>query len=383
MAAIPPKKVLIVSGEASGDHHGAKLVTAVRALHPEIEFLGMGGESMRAAGVDIRVDAKALAVVGLVEILRHIVPLYRAWKTLTRIIKHQPPDLLVLIDYPKFNLMLAKKAKQAGIKVLYYISPQVWAWHRSRVKTISERVDKMLVVFPFEEAIYREKGVPVKYVGHPLVGRVTPTKTSEQMRNEWQIASEQKVIGLLPGSRKGEIQRLLPEMLAAAEQLQQRYPNSVFILPLASTLTEADIQPYLQQTPLTLKIIPDQFYNAVQLCDAAIVASGTATLEVALLQVPMVIVYKIAAFTYMIAKRVIKVPYIGLCNIVAGKLIVKELIQEAATAHNMATEISCILEDESYRNSMVANMQAVKTKLGQGGGAEAAAQELLEILAVT
>lgn len=374
------KRVLIISGEASGDHHGAKLVTAVRRLNPEVQFLGMGGEHMRAAGVDIRVDAKEMAVVGAIEIVRHIVPIFRAWRTLTQIIRKQAPDLLVLIDYPTFNLMLAKLAKKHGIKVLYYISPQVWAWHRSRVKTIAQRVDKMLVVFPFEEPLYREQGMAVEYVGHPLAGIVRADKDAATMRQEWQIPAQAKVIGLLPGSRQGEIRRLLPTLLTAAAQLQQRYPDAVFVLPLANSLSADDLAPYLAQSNVSVRVIPQQFYNTVQLCDAAIVTSGTATLEVALLAVPMVIVYKTAASTYHIVKRIIQIPHIGLCNIVVGKAVVKELIQHEANPDTIAAEISHILDDANYRQQMQQDLQAVKQRLGEGGGTERAAKALLEML---
>lgn len=374
------KRVLIISGEASGDQHGAKLVTAVRQMNANVEFLGMGGDAMREAGVDIRVDAKPLAVVGAIEVLNHIVPLYRAWKTLRQIIRQNPPDLLVLIDYPTFNLMLAKVAKKAGVKVLYYISPQVWAWHRSRVKTIGQRVDKMLVVFPFEEALYRAQNVPVEYVGHPLVNKVHPDVDQETMRRLWHIETQSPIIGLLPGSRTGEIRRLLPVMLETAARLKQRYPNAVFILPLANSLSFADIAPYLKTTSCDIRVIPNQFYNAVQLCDAAIVASGTATLEVALLEIPMVIIYKTAASTYFLAKRLIQIPHIGLCNIVAGKLIVKEFIQHEAQADNISAEVSHILDAADYRQTMCDNLHAVKGRLGQGGGVERAARVLLEML---
>lgn len=374
------KRVLIISGEASGDHHGAKLVTAVRRFNPDVQFLGMGGEHMRAAGVDIRVDAKEMAVVGAIEIIRHIVPIFRAWRTLTQIIRKQSPDLLVLIDYPTFNLMLAKLAKKRGIKVLYYISPQVWAWHRSRVKTIAQRVDKMLVVFPFEEPLYREQGMAVEYVGHPLAGIVRADKNAATMREEWQIPAQVKVIGLLPGSRQGEIRRLLPTLLTAAAQLQQRYPDAVFVLPLANSLSADDLAPYLAQSNVSVRVIPQQFYNTVQLCDAAIVTSGTATLEVALLGVPMVIVYKTAASTYHIVKRIIQIPHIGLCNIVAGKTVVKELIQHEANPDTIAAEIGHILDDAGYRQQMQQDLQAVKQRLGEGGGTERAARALLEML---
>lgn len=375
------KRILIVSGEASGDQHGASLVTAVQRIAPAVQFLGMGGDKMREAGVDIRVDAGPLAVVGAIEVLHHIIPIYQAWRTLRHIIQYESPDLVVLIDYPTFNLQIARIAKKAGIKVLYYISPQVWAWHRSRIKTIGQRVDKMLVIFPFEEPLYREKGVPVEYVGHPLAGQARPDKDPYILRQQWKIDPKARVIGLLPGSRTGEIRRLLPVMLTAAEQLKKRYPDLIFVLPLANFLSLTDLSPYLAGiTKLSISVISGQFYNVVQLCTAAIVTSGTATLETALLEVPMVIVYKTAASTYYMAKQIIQIPHIGLCNIVAGQAVVKELVQQAANPEAIATEISQILDNPAYRENMQKQLYIVKERLGQGGGSARAAQALLELL---
>ncbi len=376
------KRILILSGEASGDQHGASLVKEVHRLTPDVQFLGMGGDKMREAGVDIRVDAGPLAVVGAIEVLHHIVPIYKAWKTLRAIICDEPPDLVVLIDYPTFNLHIAKIAKKAGIKVLYYISPQVWAWHRSRIKTIGERVDKMLVIFPFEEPLYREKGVPVEYVGHPLANKVHASKDAATMRRESGIDADVRLIGLLPGSRIGEIRRLLPTMLKTAEKLKAQYPDVQFVLPLSDTLSSADIAPYLKSLPdhFPLHVIPGAFYNTVQLCTAAIVTSGTATLETALLEVPMLIVYKTAVSTYYLARWVIKIPHIGLCNIVAGKGIVKELIQSAANPDNISAEIAHLLADANYRQTMQQDLHAVKLKLGEGGGVSRAAKALLELV---
>ncbi len=377
-----PKRILIVSGEVSGDQHGAQLVTAALNLDPTIQFLGMGGDKMRQAGVDIRVDNKELAVVGAIEVLSHAWPLLRAWRTLKAIIRHQPPDLVVLIDYPGFNLQIARIAKKSGIKVLYYISPQVWAWKQHRVKIIRKRVDKMLVVFPFEETIYQREGVPVEYVGHPLAGKVQADISAAEARRRFEIPENEnaRIVGLLPGSRKGEIHRLLPTILQAAEQLKARYPDLLFMLPLASSLTAADLKPYLRSTKLPICIVREQFYNALQLCEAAIVTSGTATLETALLGVPMVIIYKTATITFHIAKRIIKIPYIGLCNIVAGRHIVKELIQHDANPSQIANEISHILDDREYREQMQENLRAVKEKLGAGGGSQQAARALVELL---
>jgi lipid-A-disaccharide synthase len=374
------KRVMIISGEVSGDQHGAKLVQQVKQLDPSIQFSGMGGENMRAAGVDIIIDSKNMAVVGAVEVLHHIKDIYHALKTIRKAIKQNPPDLIILIDYPGFNLRIAKTAKKAGVKVLYYISPQIWAWRQSRVKTVKKRVNKMLVIFPFEAEFYREKHVPVEFVGHPLAGEVHATMAKHQAIQKFEMTPYKPIIGILPGSRKGEIKRLLPTLLQAAELLKSRYANAAFILPLASSLSRQDIEPYLKNSSITLNITQGEFYNSLQLCDAAIVTSGTATLETALMGVPMLIVYKAAASTYHILKRIIKIPYIGLCNIVAGRHIVKEFIQHDANAENIANEISEILDNDIYRMQMRYHLQDVKTKLGAETKPSRLGEAVLELL---
>lgn len=374
------KRVLILAGEASGDQHAAKLVNETLKLYPDIEFFGMGGEKMRQAGVDILVDNKAMAVVGAVEVLRHIKPIWLAWRKLRQVIQRHVPDLVVLVDYPGFNLQIARIAKQAGIKVLYYISPQIWAWQQHRIHVIRQRVDKMLVIFPFEESLYQRAGVPVEYVGHPLSNTVHPNMTLEQAKQKWKIPASARVIGLLPGSRKGEIKRLLPVMLASAQQLKIHYPEVVFLLPVASSLSEQDLAPYLETTTLHVQLVHGHFYDAMQLCDAAMVASGTATLEMALLGIPIALVYKTSFLTYWIAKHLIKIPFIGLCNIVAGKLIVKEFIQERANPEQITAEMVRIFEDQTYRQTMSHHFQLMKQNLGKGGGDTQAAKALLRLL---
>lgn len=374
------KRILIISGELSGDQHAAKLVSTALQIDPTLYFFGMGGEHMRQAGVDILVENTSLAVVGVVEILSHALPIYRAFKTLRQAIRQQPPDLVVLIDYPGFNLRFAKIAKKAHIKVLYYISPQIWAWKKHRIHTIRKWVDKMLVIFPFEETLYQNAGISVEYVGHPLAGEVRPSMDYLTARAYFQIPQQARVIGLLPGSRKGEIKRLLAVILQSAEELKRKYPDLLFILPLASSLTSADIAPYLQDVNLPIQIVSHQFYNAMQLCDAAIVTSGTATLEMALLDIPMLIIYKTAAITYYLAKQVLKIPYIGLCNIVADQMIVQEFIQKDATPTKITAEISRILDDANYRKIMLENLLTVKEKLGGKGGSRQAAEALMALL---
>lgn len=374
------KRILIIAGEASGDHHAAKLVTAVRQQNPQVEFFGMGGPAMAAAGVDILIDNRNMAVVGAIEIFSHIIPIVKAWRKLSAILHHQSPDLLILVDYPGFNLQMARIAHRAGVKVLYYISPQLWAWKKRRVKLIQRWVNKMLVVFPFEEEFYRQHGVAAEFVGHPLAGTMQPSITPAEARLRWQIADKQRVIGLLPGSRAGEIRRLLPTLLASAEQLFKRHPDLLFVLPVASSLSLEELSPYLTATKLPLRVIPNEFYNVMQLCDAAIVTSGTATLEVALMGIPLVVVYKTAATTYYIGKRLIKIPFIGLCNIVAGKRVAQELIQHQANPQMISAEVDRLLEDKAYQDEMRLNLAAVKNNLGKTGGSAQAARAVCTLL---
>jgi len=262
---------MIIAGEASGDLHAAKLVKAVTAHRPDIHFFGIGGEDMREAGVDVKVDAAELAVVGLVEIWAHRKVIFGALDQMRAEIRTNPPDLLVLVDYPEFNLRLAKTAKQHGVKVLYYISPQVWAWRQHRVKMIRQRVDKMAVVFPFEETFYQQHQVPVEFVGHPLVDEVKASADQDSLRREFNLKSGQPVIGLFPGSRRSEIKRLLAIILQSAECLKQQYPDAQFLMPLAPGLKPEDIQPYLHQHPdLNIQVITDRAYDVMAACDVII-----------------------------------------------------------------------------------------------------------------
>lgn len=376
------KKILVIAGETSGDQHGAHLVEGIKQLYPQAYFLGIGGEKMRNAGVDVIVDNSKLAVVGGIEVLKHFRHIHNAWKKMRVIISTRSVDLIILIDYPGFNLRLAKIAKKANIKVLYYISPQVWAWKSGRIKTIKKYVDKMLVIFPFEEILYQRANVPVEFVGHPLAGHVHASMDEKKARHFFGINPNTKVIGLLPGSRKGEIERLLPVMIAAAEKIKQYDSQIQFVLPLASSLTQEDINAYLTQHSIDIKIISGHFYDVLQICNAAIVTSGTATLETALMGIPMVIVYKITALTYFLAKKVIKIPYIGLCNIVADKKIVQELIQKQANADAISTEIIKILEDQHYREVMLQNLSAVREKLGKHVSHLKAAEAAVRLLKI-
>lgn len=374
-------RIMIVAGEASGDLHGSNLVKEVLRKNPDLSFSGIGGPKMRDAGVTILADASEMAVVGLVEVISHSAVIYRAFSTLKRIIRTDPPDLLILIDYPDFNLFLAKVAKRAGVRVLYYISPQIWAWRVGRVKKIARLIDRMAVVFPFEIPFYEKEGVPVTFVGHPLVDIVHPTMARAEAQACFGLDPARKTVGLFPGSRKGEIRHLFATILEAAALLKKHYPELQFILPLASSLSGTDIAPFLESSPLDIRVIEGKGYDVMQVCDAIITVSGTVTLEAALMEVPMVIIYRVSPLTYAVGKRLIKVDHIGICNIVAGERVVRELIQDDAEPAWIAAEIGRILTDDGYAAEMRAKLAGVKAKLGSGGGSARVARLVLDMVA--
>jgi len=371
---------MIVAGEASGDLHGSNLVKEALRIDPGLSLFGIGGRRMRDEGVTILVDSSEMAVVGLVEVISHSRVIYRAYSILKKIIHSDPPDLLILIDYPDFNLLLAKVAKCAGVKVLYYISPQIWAWRVGRVKKIARLVDRMAVVFPFEVPFYEKEGVPVTFVGHPLVDTVHPTMTRHESQACFGLDPDKKAVGLFPGSRKGEIRNLLATIMDAALLLRKHYPELQFIMPLASSLSNADIAPFIGSNPLDIRVVEGNIYDVMQVCDAIISVSGTVTLEAALMGVPMVIIYRVSPLTYAVGKRLIKVDHIGICNIVAGERVVRELIQDDAEPGWIAAEIGRILSDEAYAREMRAKLADVKAKLGVGGGSARVAKLLVEMV---
>ena len=370
---------MIVAGEASGDIYGAALVSEANTLVPGIHFFGIGGARMREAGVETLVDSSDMAVVGLVEVIKHFDVISAAFGKLKQIILQTPPDLLILIDYPGFNLRLAKVAKKAGIKVLYYISPQIWAWRQGRVKKIARLVDHMAVILPFEAPFYEKAGVPVTFVGHPMLDLVQVQLDRSTAATSFSLDPARKVVGLFPGSRHNEIERLLPVIIGAASRLMEQFPVIQFILPLASTLSSNDIVPQLTAAGLDVTTTRDRIHDMIRACDAVISVSGTVTLEIALVGTPMVIIYKLSPLTYQIAKRLIKVPNIGLCNIVAGETMVRELIQDEANPEMISAEIAALLTDQTYHASIVAKLAHVRSKLGSGGASARVAALALEL----
>ncbi len=360
-------KILIVAGEASGDLHAAHIVRGVRERRPDAEFFGIGGQDMRVAGAEILVDSAELAVVGLWEVLAHRKTIFGALEKMRELLRTRRPDLLLLTDYPDFNLRLAATAKEMGIPVLYYISPQVWAWREGRVKTIRERVDMMAVVFPFEADFYRRHGVPVRYVGHPLITEERPLPTDrESLRREFGLEAGDRVLGLYPGSRQSEIRRLLPIILQTAQRIRRELPNVKFLMPLASTLREADLQPYLQQYPdLDIPIIAGRTPEVTAVCDAIVTVSGTVTLEIALAGTPMVIINRLNWLTFQIVRRMVKLEHVGLCNIVAGERLVPERIQHEATPERIAADVLPMLRDESLNRQYRQRLAKVRDILSE------------------
>lgn len=371
---------MLSAGEASGDQHAASLFVELKKLIPDVRGIGMGGAKMREAGVEILYDSTAIAVIGATEIITHYGEIRRALKRMQQLVRDERPDLLICVDYKEFNFHLAKAAKAAGIKVLFYVSPQVWAWRPGRVKKYGEAVDHMAVIFPFEVPFYEIHHIPVTYVGHPLAGKVKPSGSRSEALKTFGLEGEGPVIGLLPGSRRNEIKRLLPVMLAAAERLAKRYPKVRFVLSQAQSVQDAWLEDSLQSCLVEIHPVKGRPYDVLQCCDAVIVVSGTATLEVALSGVPMVIIYKVAPITYGLGRWLIKVPYIGLPNILAGRAIVRELIQHQANASNIAEEVTRLLEDGDYAERMREGLRQVTEQLGSGGGSARLARLAVELM---
>jgi lipid-A-disaccharide synthase len=335
---------------------------------------------MREAGVTMLADASDIAVVGATEVLTHIGAIYAVYAKLKRFLREERPDLLVLIDFPDFNILTGKAAKKLGIPVLYYISPQVWAWRKGRVKTIAKLVETILVVFPFEVELYRATGVDVRFVGHPLADVVDSPYTRDEARRQLGLAQDRRTIALLPGSRRKEIMHLFPDMLRAAKILRGRYPDLQFILPVAPTLDREFVEGFVENSGVPLAIVDGRVYDVLRASDAAMVTSGTATLETGLMAVPMVIVYRASRLTYWIGSLLVSVRNFGLVNIVAGRAVVPELLQDEATPERIAEELGTILADPEKHRRITEELVRVRTVLGEGGASRRAASAVLEVL---
>ncbi|HSN03364.1 MAG TPA: lipid-A-disaccharide synthase [Nitrospira sp.] len=369
-------KVLIISGEASGDLHGANLARALKELDPAVTLVGVGGAAMKAAGVRLVEGFGHLDIMGMIGLsaLRAVIKRFAAMR---RLLRSEPWDAVVFIDNPGLNLRYAWFAKAAGLRVIYYIAPQVWAWRPGRMKYIQQRVDHVMVILPFEPELYHRVGLPCTFVGHPLLDAVAPHYDRPSLRERFRLKSGGTVVALLPGSRAREVQSLLPTLLEAAERLARDRPDTQFILAQASTISDDLLQPLLQQSAVPVTVVKEQASEVMAVSDLVLVASGTATLQAAVVGTPMVLLYRTDRLTYRLARLLIRVQWIGLVNLVAGRSVVPELIQDEATGERLYEEARRLLEDRAAYDEMKRALAAVKASLGEPGASARAAQVVL------
>lgn len=360
-------KIFLSAGEASGEHYGAALITALRQHLRDVECFGLGGPRMESLGFRRIVRAEDVAVMGITEVILHMPRIYGEYRKLKASIRRERPDLAILIDFPDVNLSLAKHLRHAGVPVLYFVSPQLWAWKKYRIRDVRRYVDRMLVIFPFEESFYRERGIAATFVGHPLADLPLPSVTRRDFASQNHLDPSKQWIGLLPGSRMKEIRHNLPAMLQAAQALNatQQYE---YLLPLAPTLTadrKAAIRAMLPALPHVT--ITQDARAALYHARASIVASGTATVEAALIGNPFVVVYRISPLSYAVARRVVDVPHVAMANLIANRRVVPELIQGDFTPANLVSHMRPLLENESARNAMQAELHKISDKLKVSG----------------
>lgn len=375
------KRIMIVAGEASGDLHGSNLVRSALSLDPDLKFYGLGGENLRKAGIDLLFDLEHQGLFGFLEIvssLRSTIGIYRSLKaSLTR----DRPSAVVLIDYPDFNLRLAKSAKRLGIPVFYYISPQLWAWRQGRVKKVDRYVDRMAVVFPFEPDFYQRHGVEVSFVGHPLLDVMDPPRPKEEVKTELGFDPSQPLLGLLPGSRMSEIKAHLPLMLESAGRLNAGRRNGVSLaVAQADSLASGELTPFLELGPKNVKLVAGRTHDLQNAADVILTASGTATLETALMLTPMVVIYRLKLLSYQIFRRMVKIEHVAMANLIAGEEVVPELLQNDARPDNIVTELNRILDSPEDRRRMVEGLTLIRKKLGGPGASLRAARLLLETI---
>jgi len=374
---VTPPELLVVAGEASGDLHGARLISELRRRVPDLAAFGLGGDEMRAAGFEAVAHSSEISVVGLTEALKVLPRAREVFAGLLREVDRRHPALAVLIDSPEFNLRLARELKRRGVEVAYYVSPQVWAWRRGRIKTIGRLVDRMLVFFPFEVDLYRGHGIDVVHVGHPLVDEVP---VLPQAWDDGETAAGPYRVALLPGSRVSEIEALLPTLLAAVGRLAARLPIEVRVIK-APTISQDLLEEHVESAGLPVRIVAEDRFAVIADSHLALCASGTATLEVGLLGTPMVMVYRLASWTYVLAKLMVRLPDVSLVNLVLGRRIVPELIQGDANPQRIAEESARLLTDAAARNAMRAALAELRGRLGERGASGRAAAEVAAMLA--
>ncbi|WP_434348383.1 lipid-A-disaccharide synthase [Myxococcus virescens] len=375
-----PPRILVVAGEASGDTHAAELVAALRARRPDLTFFGMGGARLAAQGVELLFDAREVSVMGITEVLPRIPRILQILKGLAEAAAERKPDVAILVDIPDFNLRLAKKLKALGVPVAYYVSPMIWAWRRGRVRTIKRLVDRMLCILPFEEDFYREAGVSARYVGSPVVEQVPSPDTTTAFRERLGLAKDAPTLALLPGSRMGEIRRLLPDMVEAAKRLSAERPGLQVVVPLAPTIDREEITSRFEGSGVTPILVEGRAPEVVGASDAAVVASGTAVLEAGLMQRPLVVVYRVSLITYWVGRLMLKVAFVSLINLLAGRRVVPELLQGEMTPERIAEEVRRVWIPGAPREEMLQGLAEMRGRLGETGAATRAAESVLELL---
>lgn len=370
-------RILIVTGEASGDLHGAHLVRALKELSPSLHVVGIGGASMRAAGAELVKDIPQVDVMGLIG-LSVVKAILQRVSRIRRLIKRERWDLVVLIDNPGLNFHFARVAKACGLKVIYYIAPQVWAWRRGRMRWIQRRVDHVLAILPFEEALYTQAGVRCTFVGNPILDEVAPSYDRQALRRELGLSDAGPVIGLFPGSRKGELHEHMPLLLETVKRLAERHPAMQFILAQASSIQDQLLDGLLRESPVPIRIVRNRASEVMAASDLLVVKSGTSTLQAAVVGTPMILFYRASSWiTYRLARLLIRVPWIGLANLVAGRGIVPELIHDEATPERLVQETERLLADSRAYEDMKTALLSVRQALGSAGASRRAAEAVL------
>jgi len=375
---MPPIDLLISAGEASGDMYAARLAKALRE-RADVRMFGMGGPQMRAAGVEIIVDYADVTLVGLLEVVQKMPALNRTWRRLLGETRRRKPQLAILTDFPGFHLHLSRALKRLGVRNVYFVCPQFWAWRPRRVNLVRRRFERGLCIFPFEVDFYTKHGVKVDWIGHPLVDQVHASLSRAEFARRHGLDAGKPIVALLPGSRPGELAQHMPLLAEATTQLHARVPERQFVLALASGLVPAQAEAYLRAgTPI--RIVPADTYNVLAAADVAIVSSGTATVETALIGTPMVVIYRVAPLTAAIARRLVRTPYFAMVNLIAGKRVVPELIQDSFTPQNVVQEVERLLGSMDAQREMRSELAAVRTRLGPPGAIERAADIIAAML---
>lgn len=357
------KRIVIVAGEESGDLHAASFVRLLKADNKNIEFSGIGGRHMQEAGVFLISDLARYGVTGFTAVFRHLRVIRKAFYAIKAHLEKTKPDLLILVDYPGFNLRLAKVAKKMGIRILYYISPQIWAWKAKRIKTIRACIDRMAVILPFEKAIYEQAKVPVSFVGHPLIEKINHCEDIPNARIKLQLPLNKRLVAMLPGSRINEIEKHMPVLVATAEKLSQQIEDLHFVIPIAGTIDASKIKGYFAKSRINISFIQGKATEVVACSDCAVVASGTASLECALLEIPMCIIYKASKLSYHIVMKVIKVKYLGLCNLLQNEMVVPELLQDDCNPIELTRALNDLLTNQTTISRMQKRLKNIKLSL--------------------